>query len=96
MKFAKITAVVSLALASSLFAIDDAKLLKKAQESGLKPIPASQKAVLDLIDDPSNPLTMEKVELGKMLYFEPRLSKSSLISCNTCHNLALWTECLRL
>lgn len=31
----------------------------------------------------------EKVELGKKLYFEPRLSKSGIISCNTCHNLGL-------
>ncbi len=38
---------------------------------------------------PDNELTDEKVELGKMLYFEPRLSSSWLISCNTCHNLSL-------
>lgn len=36
-----------------------------------------------------NPLTPEKIELGKMLYFDPRLSKSMLISCNTCHNIGL-------
>ncbi|UCG85683.1 MAG: cytochrome-c peroxidase [Gemmatimonadota bacterium] len=36
-----------------------------------------------------NPITERKVELGKMLFFEPRLSRSWLISCNTCHNLAL-------
>ncbi|WP_330149773.1 diheme cytochrome c5 peroxidase CcpA [Shewanella xiamenensis] len=30
----------------------------------------------------------EKVELGKMLFFEPRLSKSGFISCNSCHNLS--------
>ena len=36
-----------------------------------------------------NPITPVKVELGKMLYFEPRLSQSWLISCNTCHNLGL-------
>jgi len=35
----------------------------------------------------NNKITPEKVELGKMLYFEPRLSASNLISCNTCHNL---------
>ncbi len=29
-----------------------------------------------------------KVELGKKLFFEPRLSKSGFISCNSCHNLA--------
>lgn len=33
--------------------------------------------------------SQEKAELGKKLYFEPRLSKSGLISCNTCHNLGL-------
>lgn len=37
----------------------------------------------------NNPITPEKVELGKMLYFDPRLSKSALISCNTCHNVGL-------
>lgn len=36
-----------------------------------------------------NPASEAKVELGKMLYFEPRLSSSWLISCNTCHNLGL-------
>ncbi|MFW5947363.1 MAG: cytochrome-c peroxidase, partial [Gemmatimonadota bacterium] len=36
-----------------------------------------------------NPATPEKVELGKMLFFEPRLSSSWLISCNTCHNVGL-------
>lgn len=40
-------------------------------------------------DLPHNPLTPEKVELGRMLWFEPRLSSSWLISCNTCHNLGL-------
>ena len=29
--------------------------------------------------------TPERVELGKMLYFEPRLSESHTISCNSCH-----------
>ncbi len=29
-----------------------------------------------------------KVELGKKLFFEPRLSKSGFISCNSCHNLS--------
>lgn len=38
---------------------------------------------------PDHALTPSKVELGKMLYFEPRLSASWLISCNTCHNLGL-------
>lgn len=29
------------------------------------------------------------VELGKALFFDPRLSKSGFISCNSCHNLSM-------
>ncbi len=32
-------------------------------------------------------LTKEKVELGKWLFFEPRLSSSHIITCNTCHSV---------
>lgn len=37
-----------------------------------------------------NPMSAEKVELGKMLYFDPALSKSGEFSCNSCHNLGTW------
>lgn len=33
-----------------------------------------------------NPLTKEKIELGKLLYFDPRLSKDGNLSCAGCHN----------
>jgi cytochrome c peroxidase len=36
-----------------------------------------------------NPATAEKVALGKMLYFDPRLSISHNISCSTCHIIGL-------
>ncbi|MDF1880975.1 cytochrome C biogenesis protein CcsA, partial [Sulfurimonas sp. MAG313] len=62
-------------------------LMKQAKDAGLVAIPNSSKEVRKLIDNPKNPITKEKVELGKMLFFEPRISKSGLISCNTCHNL---------
>ena len=57
-------------------------LLTKAKEK-FKPIPVHPPAL------ENNPITPEKIELGKMLYFDPRLSKSALISCNTCHNVGL-------
>jgi cytochrome c peroxidase len=36
-----------------------------------------------------NPYSMEKIHLGWMLFFDPRLSVSDNISCSTCHNPAL-------
>ena len=35
----------------------------------------------------ANPISKEKVLLGKTLFFENRLSKDNTESCNTCHNL---------
>jgi len=32
-----------------------------------------------------NPLTRAKIELGRQLYFDPRLSKDGTISCASCH-----------
>ena len=63
-------------------------LIEKAKAAGLQPIPSDKAALMKLIDNPKNPITDAKVELGKKLFFDPRLSKSNLISCNTCHNLA--------
>jgi cytochrome c peroxidase len=34
-----------------------------------------------------NPQTAAKVVLGKILFFDPRLSKTGTISCNSCHNV---------
>ena len=36
-----------------------------------------------------NSMTQARVELGRMLFFEPRISASGVISCATCHNPAL-------
>jgi cytochrome c peroxidase len=46
-------------------------------------------------DEPIQPIVPakitnpDKVELGKKLFFDPRLSKSGFISCNSCHNLSM-------
>ena len=34
-----------------------------------------------------NPTSADKVELGKMLYFDPRLSSTGTVSCFSCHNV---------
>ena len=57
-------------------------LLKQAQ--GLfKPIPTAAPAL------PGNPATPAKQELGKMLYFDTRLSESHALSCNSCHMIGM-------
>ena len=38
---------------------------------------------------PPQQINIGKVDLGKKLYFDPRLSKSGFISCNSCHNLSM-------
>jgi cytochrome c peroxidase len=38
---------------------------------------------------PPAQINLGLVELGKKLYFDPRLSKSGFISCNSCHNLSM-------
>ncbi len=50
---------------------------------GFQPLPVD-------IDSALNPSTPAKVELGRLLYFETRLSGSGKISCNSCHDLAAY------
>ncbi|HBT97201.1 MAG TPA: cytochrome C peroxidase [Desulfobulbaceae bacterium] len=76
------TALLTLPLAFTSHASTADDVQKKAQ-SLFKVIPAHAPAIA------GNTATAEKLELGKMLYFEPRLSKSALISCNTCHNVGM-------
>ena len=38
---------------------------------------------------PPKQIDLGLAELGKKLYFDPRLSKSGFISCNSCHNLSM-------
>lgn len=47
--------------------------------------------------DPSNRKVKRIVELGKVLFFDPRLSGSNQISCATCHSPKLnWTDGLKV
>lgn len=55
--------------------------LRETAQSLFQPIPASAPEVR------GNAVTAEQVELGRWLFFDPRLSRSQIISCNTCHNV---------
>ena len=88
----KIDNILNTALVAALFvtigSASETSIAQKAKSYGLVPIP-TDKAELNKLIDPNHTITDEKVALGQKLYFEPRLSKSGIISCNTCHNLGL-------
>lgn len=68
------TKAAAVAPAKPDLGIDAAKL------AAFAPLPAK-------MESPSNPITPEKVELGRALYYETRLSKNQELSCNSCHQL---------
>ncbi len=49
--------------------------------AAFEPLPAQPPVPAD------NPMNAEKIELGRMLYFDPRLSVDGTVSCNSCHNV---------
>lgn len=56
-----------------------AAVLEKAKQH-FAPLP-------EAVESPKNPITEEKVTLGRMLYFDPRLSQADDVACVTCHDL---------
>lgn len=68
-------------LANFLYSANDSELIVKALNANLKPLEIEKN--IFAFENKS------QIELGKKLYFDPRISNSNLISCNTCHNLAL-------
>jgi cytochrome c peroxidase len=74
--FALSAATIAFAASANADALRD-----KAMEN-FKPLPSTVPAVKD------NPVTPEKIALGKALFFDPRMSASGVFSCNSCHNLA--------
>lgn len=61
---------------------DDAALLKRAQEL-FQPLPKDMAT-------PEFPITKERVDLGQQLFFDPRLTVDSNMSCASCHQPALY------
>jgi cytochrome c peroxidase len=54
---------------------------------------AAPKGLPPLAVPADNPMTPAKIELGKMLYFDKRLSKDGTVACATCHDPKIgWAE----
>lgn len=73
-------------LAPTLVEPEPPKLLRKVDPGHQ----ALFRALPQVMDDPRVHLIEERVTLGRMLFYEPRLSKSGELSCNSCHPLDNW------
>lgn len=71
--------VLHVFLAVGLVVAEDAQQEEKQAAKRLLPLPASVPSPAE------NPTTREKVELGRQLFFDPRLSGDNQMSCATCH-----------
>lgn len=60
----------------------------EARDSGQPDMPLGLKSSAFHVP-PDNPMTSEKVALGRFLFFDKRLSKDNRIACSTCHIPAL-------
>jgi cytochrome c peroxidase len=83
MKRIRMSLVIVLSLAVCVGQAVASEDLQARAKALFKPIPTKPPVLK------GNPAIPAKVELGAKLYFDPRLSKSQLISCNTCHNAGL-------
>ena len=84
----KFSNLLTMSVLTSSLLFGSTTIIEKSKNAGLQAIPENNSELNKMID-PNHILTNAKVELGKKLFFEPRLSKSNLISCNTCHNLGM-------
>ena len=59
------------------------------QEVEPRDLPAFIGPLPKVVAPKDNPMTDAKIELGRMLYFDPRLSGNGSVSCASCHNPGL-------
>lgn len=81
MKAAAVAAFIFI-MAYPSYASDDGALLARAQQL-FAPLPSSMASE-------QNPVTPEKVRLGKMLFHETRISVDGTVSCYKCHPIPLY------
>ena len=65
----------------------DTQLRQAALSRDMLPVPKTYEALLKVVDTAENPLSPEKIALGKKLFFDTLLSQDKTISCASCHSL---------
>jgi len=81
-KYLIVAGGIALWVALPANAADDAALLKEAQQI-FQPLPKHT-------SDPGTALAKEQVALGRLLFFDPRITADGHVSCATCHQPALY------
>lgn len=106
MKLAWIFGTLWLAAGTGCKEADDSqRLLEMLQAAAVKPAKAQElprrpdinprllrrfEPLRSQFESPSHPITNARVDLGRMLFFEKRLSRRQDLSCNSCHDLRLY------
>ena len=72
---------------TSVYAQTPQELREKALSKGLQSIPLDFEMLKSAVDDADNPMTPEKIALGRALFNDKNLSKDRTIACATCHVL---------
>jgi cytochrome c peroxidase len=76
-----VSLVVALTSLFSVRALAAEPTLEERAKQTFKPLSAQ-------FDSKDNPITADKVALGKLLFFDKRMSKNQDLSCNSCHDVA--------
>ncbi len=75
---------VALYIAGTALAAGNDELISRSKQV-FGPLPST-------MPSDSNPITLAKVKLGKILFYEPRISVDGTVSCAKCHPVSLYAE----
>lgn len=87
-KFIFLTTAIGLLIAAYVFT-EDSPSISPVEENVIPPL-----GLPEIPWPKDNPYSKEKAELGRLLYFDKRLSANQTISCATCHNIqCAYSDC---
>ena len=81
MKYLYISLIITISLNAEM------SLREKAFSKGLRATPQNLQELIKEVDDKNNPLTVQKIKLGKKLFFDKNLSFDRTIACASCHDI---------
>lgn len=79
--------IILLILALNIVLFGYESLREKALAKGLRAVPKDFATLRSEVDDKYNPLSRDKIILGKELFFDKNLSRDRTIACATCHDI---------